>query len=129
MELDWSYFLSLFSMGVFWRACVTVVELGSLSWLLGMVLGFFLACARISTSRWLSAAAGLYIWLFRSVPLLVLVVFIFNLPQIFPMSRSVIGEPFFAGLVAMVLTEAAYMAEIHRGGLLSVARGQREDGR
>ena len=129
MELDWSYFWSLFSMGIFWRACVTVVELGSLSWMLGMVLGFFLACARISTTRWISALAGVYIWLFRSVPLLVLVVFVFNLPQIFPMSRNVIGEPFFAGLFAMVLTEAAYMAEIHRGGLLSVARGQREAGR
>ena len=129
MALDWSYFWSLFSMGIFWRACITVVELGSLSWVLGMVLGFGLACARISTVRWISALAGIYIWLFRSVPLLVLVVFVFNLPQIFPMSRGVIGEPFFAGLVAMVLTETAYMAEIHRGGLLSVARGQREAGR
>ena len=128
MDLDWSYFWSLFSMGIFWRACVTVVQLGSLAWTLGMVLGFFLACARISSNRWVSALAGVYIWLFRSVPLLVLVVFVFNLPQIFPASRSVIGEPFFAGLVAMVLTEAAYMAEIHRGGLLSVARGQREAG-
>ncbi|MDR7379391.1 polar amino acid transport system permease protein [Rhodoferax ferrireducens] len=129
MDLDWSYFWSLFSMGVFWRACVTVVQLGSLAWGLGLVLGFFLACARISSTGWISALAGAYIWLFRSVPLLVLVVFVFNLPQIFPASRSVIGEPFFAGLLAMVLTEAAYMAEIHRGGLLSVARGQREAGR
>jgi polar amino acid transport system permease protein len=129
MELDWPYFFSLFSMGVFWRACVTVVELGSLSWGLGLVLGFLVACARIAESRWISAAAALYVWLFRSVPLLVLVVFVFNLPQIFPASRSIIGEPFFAGLLAMVLTEAAYMAEIHRGGLLSVAKGQREAGK
>jgi len=129
MELDWPYFFSLFSMGVFWRACVTVVELGSLSWGLGLVLGFLVACARIAESRWISAAAAFYVWLFRSVPLLVLVVFVFNLPQIFPASRSIIGEPFFAGLLAMVLTEAAYMAEIHRGGLLSVAKGQREAGK
>ncbi|MFX6335077.1 ABC transporter permease subunit, partial [Acinetobacter baumannii] len=52
-----------------------------------------------------------------------------NLPQIFPLTRAVVGDPFFAGLVAMVLTEAAYMAEIHRSGLQSVARGQREAGR
>ncbi|MBB3214794.1 polar amino acid transport system permease protein [Herbaspirillum sp. Sphag1AN] len=129
MELDWSYFWSLFSMGIFWRACLTVVELGSLSWLLGMVLGFFLASARLSTTRWISLLAWTYIWLFRSVPLLVVVVVVFNLPQIFPLSRSIIGDPFFAGLVAMVLTEAAYMAEIHRGGLQSVPRGQREAGR
>ncbi|MFX7620821.1 hypothetical protein ABTJ52_20735, partial [Acinetobacter baumannii] len=61
--------------------------------------------------------------------LLVVVVVVFNLPQIFPLTRAVVGDPFFAGLVAMVLTEAAYMAEIHRSGLQSVARGQREAGR
>ncbi|MDT0354734.1 amino acid ABC transporter permease/ATP-binding protein [Herbaspirillum huttiense F1] len=129
MALDWSYFWSLFSMGIFWRACLTVVELGSLVWVLGMVLGFLLACARTSGTRWINWAAGLYIWLFRSLPLLVVVVVVFNLPQIFPPTRAVVGDPFFAGLVAMVLTEAAYMAEIHRGGLQSVARGQREAGR
>jgi ABC-type amino acid transport system permease subunit len=32
--------------------------------------------------------------------------------------------PFIAGLVSMTVTEAAYMAEIHRGGLLSVAKGK-----
>jgi polar amino acid transport system permease protein len=36
--------------------------------------------------------------------------------------------PFIAGLFSLVITEAAYMAEIHRGGLLSVAKGQREAG-
>ena len=40
MELDWTYFFSLFSMGAFYRASAMVVALGSLSWLLGLVLGF-----------------------------------------------------------------------------------------
>ncbi|MFZ2828154.1 amino acid ABC transporter permease, partial [Hydrogenophaga sp.] len=126
MELDWTYFFSLFSMGAFYRASAMVIALGSLSWLFGLVLGFGLAQADASRLPWLRWPARAYIWFFRSVPLLVLLVFVYNLPQIFPATGVVLGIPFLAGLVGMVMTEAAYMAEIHRGGLLSVVKGQRE---
>lgn len=128
MELDWTYFFSLFSMGAFYRASAMVIALGSLSWLLGLVLGFGLAQAEGSRHLWLRWPAKAYVWFFRSVPLLVLLVFVYNLPQIFPATGVVLGIPFLAGLTGMVMTEAAYMAEIHRGGLLSVAKGQREAG-
>ena len=128
MELDWSYFFSLFSMGAFYRACLTVITLGVLAWGLGLVLGFGLAQAEASRLPWLRWPAKAYIWFFRSIPLLVLLVFVYNVPQIVPISGVVLGIPFFAGLVGLVMTEAAYMAEIHRGGLQSVAKGQREAG-
>jgi polar amino acid transport system permease protein len=73
--------------------------------------------------------AAVYIWFFRSIPLLVLVVFVYNLPQLFPGSGPILSNPFYSGLLALVVTEAAYMAEIHRGGLISVAKGQKEAGR
>jgi polar amino acid transport system permease protein len=126
MELDWTYFFSLFSMGAFYKASVTVIALGSLAWSLGLVLGFGLAQADGSRLPWLRWPAKAYIWFFRSVPLLVLLVFVYNLPQIFPATGAVLGIPFWAGLVGLVMTEVAYMAEIHRGGLLSVVKGQRE---
>ncbi|WP_339486665.1 amino acid ABC transporter permease/ATP-binding protein [Pseudomonas sp. EL_65y_Pfl2_R95] len=129
MQYDWSYFFSLFSMTSFWKACITVIELSTLAWLIGMVLGFFLASAKLSTKAYLRIPVGIYIWFFRSVPLLVLVVFVYNLPQLIPATGSVLSNPFLAGLFALVLTEAAYMAEIHRGGLISVAKGQKEAGR
>jgi polar amino acid transport system permease protein len=129
MELDWTYFFSLFSMGIFWRAVVTVVELGSLSWVIGLLLGFVVASAEISSMWWLRSLAKVYVWFFRSVPLLVLLVFVFNLPQILPSTGPVLSIPFISGLISLVLTETAYMAEIHRGGLLSVSKGQREAGR
>ena len=129
MPFDWSYFFSLFSMPPFWAACWTVVKLSSLAWLLGLVLGFGLASAKQATSHWLSAPASVYVWFFRSVPLLVLLIFVYNLPQLIPASGKVLSNPFYAGLFALVLTEAAYMAEIHRGGLLSVAKGQHEAAR
>lgn len=128
MEFDWGYFFSLFSVGAFWQACVTVVVVSSLSWFIGLILGFLLACAKLSGPRWLKVPVELYIWFFRSVPLMVLLVFVYNLPQLFPATQPLLGVPFIAGLVSMTVTEAAYMAEIHRGGLLSVARGQSEAG-
>ena len=128
MEFDWGYFFSLFSVGAFWQACVTVVVVSSLSWFIGLILGFLLACAKLSGPRWLKVPVELYIWFFRSVPLMVLLVFVYNLPQLFPATQPLLGIPFIAGLVSMTVTEAAYMAEIHRGGLLSVAKGQSEAG-
>ncbi|MBX8549449.1 amino acid ABC transporter permease/ATP-binding protein [Pseudomonas cichorii] len=126
MAFDWAYFFSLFSVSAFWKACLTVVQLSTLSWFIGLVLGFLLASAKLSVHAWLRVPASLYIWLFRSIPLLVLLVFVYNLPQLFPVTGSVLSQPFYSGLIALVLTETAYMAEIHRGGLLSVLKGQRE---
>jgi len=128
MEFDWGYFFSLFSVSAFWKASVTVIVVSALSWLFGLLIGFLLACAKLSGPRWLKLPVELYIWFFRSVPLMVLLVFVYNLPQLFPSTQSLLGIPLVAGLVSMTLTEAAYMAEIHRGGLLSVARGQSEAG-
>lgn len=128
MEFDWEYFFSLFGFAEFWKACVTVIVISSLSWFIGMVLGFVLACAKVSAPRWIKIPVELYIWFFRSIPLMVLLVFVYNLPQMFPITQPLLGVPFIAGLISMTVTEAAYMAEIHRGGLLSVTKGQNEAG-
>ena len=129
MQFDWSYFFSLFSMSDFWAASLTVIELSTLAWFLGMLLGFVLASAKLSRSPLLRIPASIYIWFFRSIPLLVLVVFIYNLPQLLPGTGPILSVPFYSGLLALVVTEAAYMAEIHRGGLISIAKGQKEAGR
>jgi len=128
MAFDWGYFFSLFHVEAFWQACLTVIVVSSLSWLMGLVLGFILACVKMSGPRWLKVPVELYIWFFRSVPLIVLLIFVYNLPQLFPITQPLLGIPFIAGLISMTVTEAAYMAEIHRGGLLSVAKGQSEAG-
>lgn len=128
MEFDWEYFFSLFSIAEFWQACVTVIFISSVSWLIGIVLGFLLACAKLSAPSWIKIPVELYIWFFRSIPLLVLLVFVYNMPQLFPVTQPILGIPTIAGIIALTMTEAAYMAEIHRGGLLSVAKGQNEAG-
>ena len=129
MQFDWHYTLGLLWNADFWRAVATVVELSLETWLLGIVLGFLLALARQSQRRWLRDTAGVYIWFFRSLPLLVLLIFVYNLPQVFPSTSLVLSNPYSAGLIALVLSEAAYIAEIHRGGLMAVAKGQLEAGK
>jgi len=129
MDFDWTYAYSLLWDADFWRACWTVVQLSVSAWLIAGTLGFGLALAKQSRIVPLNGPARVYIWFFRSLPLLVLLVFVYNLPQIFPASSVVLASPFYAGLIALVLSETAYMAEIHRGGILSVPKGQYEAGK
>lgn len=129
MTFDWSYTFSLFGDPELWKAAGVVVVLSILSWIIANVAGILLALMKESRSKLLSGAAGIYVWLFRSLPLLVLLVFAYNVPQVFPATQVVLGSSFNAALIALVLSEAAYMAEIHRGGLLSVSIDQREAAR
>ena len=102
--------LSLLSDVDFWQATWTVIKLSLLTWGCSIVLGFILALAKQSPRAWLSAPARLYIWLFRSMPLLVLLIFVYNMPQALPSVAPLLNDPFWAGLIAMVLSEAAYIA-------------------
>ncbi|MDN5490184.1 MAG: amino acid ABC transporter permease, partial [Acinetobacter sp.] len=129
MEFNWAYAFSLLTNHDFWKATLTVIELSVLVWVLGIVFGFVLALAKQSNFKILSKGSSLYIWFFRSLPLLVLLVFIYNLPQIYPSSSVLLASPFISGLLALALSEAAYIAEIHRGGLNSIAKGQIEAGK
>jgi polar amino acid transport system permease protein len=127
--MDFDYIIGLFGHAPFWSAALTVVELSLLAWTISVVLGMGVALGRNSGPRWLRAVLGAYVWFFRSLPLLVLIVFVYNAPQVFPQLRAIVGDPFSAGLFALVLSETAYISEIHRGGLLSVAVGQGEAAR
>ncbi len=108
--------------------------------LIGVVLGLLLAVARMSQDVLASSLSGLFVWFFRGTPLLVQLIFWYNLSTLFPEisiaipfgptlmsweTNSVI-TPMTAAIVGLALNEAAYMAEIIRGGLLSVDRGQAE---
>jgi polar amino acid transport system permease protein len=105
----------------------------------GIAIGIVLAVMRGSRNPILSRVAAAYIWFFRGTPLLVQLLFWFNMSAVYP--RIVIGLPFggpeFASLNAnaiitpavaaflgLSLHEGAYMAEIVRAGILSVPRGQ-----
>lgn len=129
MHFDWDYAVSLLWDTDFWKACWVVVKLSTATWVIGVAAGFLLALGKQAKNPFISRLAGLYIWFFRSLPLLVLLVFIYNLPQVFPAAGALLSDPFYAGLTALVVSETAFIAEIHRGGILGVPRGQIEAGR
>lgn len=129
MTFDWNYMFGLIGDTQFWLATWTVIKLSTLTWVISIALGFFIALAKQSRHPALSLPARGYIWFFRSVPLLVLLIFIYNLPQALPSTSVVLADPFWAGLIGMVVSETAYVAEIHRGGLLSIPKGQGEAAR
>ncbi len=108
------------------RAFLVTILLALLAEVLGIVLGLVLALLKISRSRLLSAPAQVYIDVFRGTPLLIQIIFIyFATPNVGIRIESL----FFAGLVALTLNSAAYVAEIFRAGIQSIDKGQMEAGR
>jgi polar amino acid transport system permease protein len=105
-----------------------------LSMLISIVAGAIVAVMRLATNPVLSGFASLYIWFFRGTPLLVQIIFWFNIQLFIPsldigslhLDTNVIVTSFVAALLALSLNETAYMAEIIRGGLLAVDSGQHE---
>ena len=116
------------------------IYLTFLSMVIGIVLGIVAAVMRLSPNPIMSGASWLYIWFFRGTPLLVQVIFWFNIASLFktislgiPFGPALIHEPanslvtpLVAGLLALGLNEGAYMAEIVRAGIISVDEGQTE---
>jgi His/Glu/Gln/Arg/opine family amino acid ABC transporter permease subunit len=108
------------------RGVQITVALTVVSFAAGLVIGLVLAVmrdSRLPVLRWLSWT---YIWIFRGIPTLIqLFIFWQALPQLFPALREQWFSPFLASSICLALNEAAYAAEILRGGLLSVDEGQR----
>ncbi len=101
------------------------VALATLCQVLAVILGFFLTLMRVSKNKILSAISGIYIWFFRAIPaLLLLMIFWFSIPEIFPLFRQHWYSPFIAAMLGFAVLEAAYMAEILRAALISVDEGQ-----
>ncbi len=96
------------------------------SGLLGIALGLLVSLARISRKAGVRGVARLYIALFRGTPLLLQLLFIFfALPLMIGVRLGAMS----AGIVALSLNAAAYIAEIFRAGIESIDKGQMEAAR
>jgi len=107
---------------------------------IGIVLGIVLAVMRLSPNPIVSGAAWVYIWFFRGTPVLVQILLWYNVASLFPnitlgipfttvfthLDANTLIAPLTAGILALGLNEGAYMAEIVRAGIISVASGQTE---
>jgi polar amino acid transport system permease protein len=107
------------------RGALVTIQVSTLGLLLAAVIAVPVAFARLSRSRILRAAAFLYLDFVRGTPLLLQLFAIFYLPPLLGLDLS----PFVSGVVALGLNGGAYSAEILRGGIQALPRGQTESGR
>ncbi|MGB7270620.1 MAG: amino acid ABC transporter permease [Albidovulum sp.] len=92
----------------------------------GGLIGLLMTVLKIAPSRMLRAVATTYIWLFQSIPLLMLLFLIgLGIPSFFQINVS----PWTAAGLSLTLFTSAYMSEVWRGALESVPTGQWEGGR
>lgn len=120
---------------------VMTLELTALVMAIGIVIGTAVALLRMSGDPLMVFCAHAFVWFFRGIPVLVQLVFWYNLASLFPeislgiplggpkffsISSTAAISSFTAAMLGLGLNEAAYMAEIIRAGLLSVDHGQTE---
>ncbi|GED59363.1 amino acid ABC transporter permease [Brevibacillus formosus] len=95
--------------------------------LLSIPLGFLITLMAKSNNKALSWFAHTYVYVMRGTPLLLQLLFIcFGLPLLPVVGEYLVMDRFVAACVGFVLNYAAYFAEIFRGGLLSIDKGQYE---
>ena len=92
--------------------------------LLGLVIGILMALMRLSKSKILRAVSGIYIDIIRGTPTMVQLLIIY-----FVIFANVHIDKWVVGFIAFGINSGAYIAEIVRGGILSVNIGQTEAGR
>ncbi|MGZ6662484.1 MAG: amino acid ABC transporter permease [Solirubrobacteraceae bacterium] len=139
-RFNWSVVRQYLTAPQILHGLVETIELTVTSMVIGIAFGTILAVMRLSPNPLAAGVSWIYIWFFRGTPLLVQIIFWFNIAALYP--RFAIGiplgpqfthvnvtsliTPFIAGMLALGLNEAAYMAEIVRAGIISVDEGQGE---
>jgi polar amino acid transport system permease protein len=105
----------------FFRGAVMTFSLSITSLAAGMLVGLLLAVGQEVPLRAVRAVVVFYLWLFRGTPVLLQLVFAFNVLPAF----GLVLPGFACAVLALGLNEGAYMAEIMRAGIRAVGPGQR----
>lgn len=137
---QWDRFRYWFLRPTILDGLVITLEVAALSAVLGLLGGVLLALGRLSGSPVLRAVSWTYTWLFRSIPLIVVLIFLYNFsalyqtvslgvpfgPAFVTFDESRLATDMAVAVVGLSLNEAAYASEVVRGGILSVDQGQHE---
>ncbi len=118
------------------QGIAVTLELTAVCMLIGIVLGVVVAVLRLSPNPVVRTAAFGYVNFFRGTPVLVQLLFWYNLAALYPsisfgipgvsLDANTIITPMFAAVLGLGLNQGAYMSEIVRAGILSVDHGQME---
>ncbi|MFD4422182.1 amino acid ABC transporter permease [Agromyces sp. NPDC058484] len=140
-RIDWPSVVGYITYPLVLQAVWNTIVLAVVSQFVAIVLGVIVAVMRLSANPVAAAAASFFIWIFRGVPVLLQILIWYNLALVIPRvtvtvpftdvvlldeSTNALMTPFVAAFLGLALNEAAYMAEIVRGGIKSVDLGQIE---
>ena len=137
-NFEWGSVFGYFLDGRILRGLGTTLLLTVIAMVVGIAIGVVMAVGRQSRNVVVGGAAGAFVAFFRGTPLLVQLIFWFNLAALYPelslgipfgptfasADTNVLISPFLAAVLGLGLNEGAYMSEIVRAGLLSVDPGQ-----
>ena len=120
MKIDWGIILE--SIPLLAEGVIVTLQVSALSAVLGLALGVALGLGALSRNRAIRWAVAAYVDFIRGTPLLIQIFLVFfALPMI-----GIRFDEFSAGVVALSLNAAAFVAEVVRGGVGSIERGQAE---
>jgi polar amino acid transport system permease protein len=117
---NWDVFVSSFPLLL--SGLRITLLLGTVSIVAGLVLGLFIALTRIYAAQPFRVIAKIYTDVFRSIPLLVLLIVVYYALPFVGLRMS----PFMSAAVALTLVSGAYTAEIFRAGIEAIPHGQFE---
>lgn len=118
--MDINYLVSIFP--ILLKASIKTIELTTISVTAGSLLGVVTAILKLQKNKVLYGIGYMYTWIFRGTPLILQIIFIYyGLP-----SLNIELTPMQGALIALSFNSGAYMAEIIRGGIISVDKGQFE---
>ena len=114
-------FLQYLTLPFLWQGALVAIQLmlGALAG--GLLIGFFLSLASLSPYWFVRLPVQTYIYVLRGTPVLLQLILLYNVLPQFGLRLS----PFTSALLALMINETAYCAEIMRGGITSVDRNQR----
>jgi polar amino acid transport system permease protein len=137
-RLQWNVVTQYLFSAEILNGVVLTLELTAGTMIIGTVLGTVVAVMRMSENRLLSGVAAVYIWILRSIPLLVQLLFWYNISALYPnltlgipfgpslvsLNANKILPPIMAALIGLGLELSAFVSEIVRSGLSAVPKGQ-----
>jgi polar amino acid transport system permease protein len=121
-----SHFLEVFSSSydLFIEGLWLTLKLSAASLVIAFFIGLVFAICKISNIKLLEWVADAYIWIIRGTPLIVQIFVLY-----YGIVEFIIIPPFWAGVIGLAVHSGAYIAEIIRGAIQSIDKGQTEAGR
>ncbi|WP_099158677.1 amino acid ABC transporter permease [Virgibacillus ndiopensis] len=112
------------SLDVFIEGFKITINLSVASLIIAFIIGLFFAILKISNVKILQWIADAYIWVVRGTPLIVQIFVLY-----YGLTEIILLDKFWAGVAGLAFHSGAYIAEIIRGAIQSIDKGQTEAGR